>query len=296
MPFPDTSQMKRSEHSGDLILGGSIGVNRVLLYFRDNAYRPARYEWNIFLVNLFTVFRNVYHKDLSEDQILRAMDVDVGLLTTYFDAYKEVKQPIVPYVLAFYVPTYDKIPEKLRRPVTTDSAKHKQEMYAKVRARLPQKLQILRDDATSKVCVAPVGRLMLPHKELLRLINDQFKPALGPVTLQVLLLSHCPIDLHMSAKIQYMSLIESNVGTVKAPNEFGSKLTKAVRVPFNTYTHRLLGDPVHLEPLVVRKEKAKILEIAEKHKWYIRSPVEILKDIVDNTSVTKDQLTDLILT
>jgi len=288
--------MQRSTVSGDLILGGSVGLNRILLYFRDNAYKHVRYEWNIFLVNMFTVFRNVYGKDLTEAQILQAVDTDVGLLLTYFDAYKTAKHPTPPYVTVFYIPTYTKIPEALLRTHTSDAHKQFMDMYTKVCAHLPQHLTLAGEDTVSKVYLAPVGKTTFPHKDLLKIITDQCKPTIGATTPQVLLLSHCPIDLHLSARIQHLSLIESNTGAVKAPNEFGAKLEKSVRIPFHTYTHRLFGDSVHLKPLVVRNEKAKILEVAENNKWYIRSPAEILADIIKHTKVTKASLTDLLLT
>lgn len=285
--FPDTNHLDRSD-TGAIINGGSIGVNEVLSYFRATASMPNRKEWNIYLINMYTILRNVYDKNKSPAKLLEAIDRDIGLISTYIEAYKDYMPNTGKYVVLFYVPNYDAIPDTIRRSVT-EQIKAMNAFY-KTQVQRKYEKSITNISGNGAYLIAPVGtRSRYPHTELAYFINTECTKYIDRIKYPVIF-SHCPIDLHLGKALTTLDLIESYTADVKPRIEFGFKLTKEVRMPFLPITHRLFGDSVHIQPLVQRNLKTKMLELAQDNNWYLRTSYDIEKDVLANSEIKKEDL------
>lgn len=289
--FPDRSQLDKSDDGTEYIYGGSVGINRILGYFHDNAYKLGREEWPLLLVNLFTVFRNVYHKDLSDLELESLVTLDCDLLTLYVEAYASARPHIrhTPGIV-FYAPTYSLIPKELLRPLGP-AAQVQHDAYLRFRRSLGDGETNISHEGRSFRWVVPVGSEQLPHRQLLRWLaasgaRFEYIPGQDPV----MLISHCPIDLHIASRLPTVRLMESYQGVIKHPTAFGSKLDVGDDVPFNPYTHRVFGDKVHLAPMVKGADKKALLAKAHERQWQRLPTSEILTDITKTVDIPASEL------
>jgi hypothetical protein len=263
--------------NGDEILGSSIGLNKILLNLRDSARHFNRHEWDLILINLFTLARNVFEKTMKVNDLLKAIERDANILTTYFTAYTQYHQSR-PTIIAYYVPNYRSInKEILREP--TGRKLQLIELFEKVKSNLPQKSMITGypDPAVQEVLLTSPKSSLLPHlaipKELRSVISKSV------YIKNALILSHCVIDLHVSSTFTHLELVESYTGDLIKHDELGEKLVEGLDLPFNAVTHRIFGDGIHIKPLVKGKQMAALKEAAINNKWYLRTQKEIISDV-----------------
>lgn len=289
--FPSTEGLAKGQNN-EIILGGSIGLNKILLNLKEWANSPIHDIWDIYFINLYTVARNVWIKDIRLDQFMHGIDTDTDMIATYLEAYHTNSLGAKPPIIVFYVPTYEAIPLKYRRECVGNTLEFNN-LYDKVRARYPVKFSNISRSMASTLFFFPCNRNLYPHKELVYAMEEKFFGDFTYRSPKVLLLSHCPIDLHLYKRIHNFSLIESYTGQIKKLKDFGTKLVKDVDVPFNTYTHRLFGDSIHLTPLVSGKQKTLALDVAQKYKWINLTDSEILSLMVHKVGVKEALLSEL---
>jgi hypothetical protein len=294
--FPNIDNNPRGKN-GDIIVGASIGANRILLFFREQARKPNRPLFNVYFINVFTIARNVWGSsntlDMKIDEMMQLIDVDVEFLCTYIEAYHAHALSDSKPVIIFYVPRYDNIPIEARRTHTGNTLK----LEILYKAMLIKYGDLIKDISITEDSIrylAPVGYHTLPHRELWSYVESKAFGNIG-YSPEVLILTHCLIDLHLYRKIRSMTLMESYTGAIKMYKDFGSKLIDPdiVKIPFNTYTHRLFGDPINLEPLVRNKQKKEAIELAIARKWVNKTDSEIYSDIIRNLGI-KDSALSLV--
>jgi hypothetical protein len=93
------------------------------------------------------------------------------------------------------------------------------------------------------------------------------------------MISHLPIDYHIYKTIPNIQLLESFTGVILSVSDFGQKLIKEVKIPFNTTTHRLFGDSTQLMPLIKGKDRSKLIDVAKEFNWYVKTESEISRDV-----------------
>lgn len=292
MPFPSVEGFERSSVSGDVILGGSIGLNKLLMYFREHAFIHQREEWDVFAVNIYSLLRNVYTPGILVKDVLHRLEIETDLLATYYEAYAHQFHNN-PVTMIFYIPDYTKIPKEFLREHTGQQLEI-DHLYKQVCKHLPNKITHTSNHNNLHQFVVPLNKQICPHIELAAILKDQhiFQHHLPR---HILMLSHCVMDLHLSTHMsKSISLIESYTGLIKHLPEFGSKLVKDILIPFNNVTHRLFGDPIHLKPLISGRKKTELLGLASTHRWYLKTKYEILQDVrkVD-PSITESEITKL---
>jgi len=298
--FPDDSKFEKSKDGTEPILGCSVGFNRVLLGLRTQAYNPSRLRWSAVLISAFTVFRNVYTKEATLAELAVRFRQDIDLFQIYFDAYSTIAgNPPTPIPVVLYVPNYTAIPKPMRRdPNPTQDAIEKR--FAEFIRTLPGTESVVSTTVGSCVwCVSMGISTMLPHIQLAQWLQSKalMSPHFGyKHGLPVMIISHCPIDLHIQKRLPKTYLVESYQGVVRPPREFGRKLLHCDEtIPFNTATHRAFGDSIHLEPIVTREQRKTLLEMAVKKKW-IQQPAEaVMRDIITVTKTSVAELTKLSL-
>jgi len=271
MAFPSLEGMSYSTESGEPILGGSIGINRVLMFFRENSWKQRREEWELFVVNTYSMLRNVFKSGMSVNEAIRALDTDMELLTTYYEAYAHQFNNEQAHML-FIVPDYSKIPSEYLREHTGQKLEFEQ-LYKAIAKKLPQVKTDVSSLPNLTRHIAPCTT-RIPHHQLATYIRQDY----GHVR-RVLLLDNCAIDLHVHRRITaVVTLIESYTGAVKHLPDFGTKINCEARIPFNICTHRLFGDSVHLKPLVTGRKRTELMELANKNKWYLKTAYEIARE------------------
>jgi len=290
--FPATASLERSKDGSEIIAGGSIALNRTLNLLRDTAGTGT--PWRLWCINLYTLFENVCEDPMQPGpQLEAALQNEIWLLVQYIEAYAAHIPGIVrrPDII-FYAPDYGFIPKKLRRAISTETKGGKRQnaidvTFAAFRnARIMKQPPVRPDTPLTHPAYIPVGQGGYPHRDLVRWIRDHGR-ALSYIYNQepIALITHCPIDLHLRRYLRNVFLLERYTGNVLQPHEFGKKISTSPDVPFNTYTHQLFGDKVHLEPRVTGKLKAAILETAKEKKWPQRSESEIFSDILRLTKL-----------
>lgn len=288
--FPDESHMERSKDGTEPIRGGSVGWNTIFGLFKNRAASDQTPFATLFLINLETVFRNNYNKALSHKEIFDACVQDMDLFLVYFEAYLswvlrgKTSSPI-PVVL--YIPNYQAIPKDLLRSHPA-SWELMMSAYDVFRKKFPTTNTLSSQTQFTSRWVVPVGSTTYPHIELAHWVhNAALENQSGGYTWgdPVCLITRNVIDLHITRRIRSLLLLESYTAQIKTPDQFGSKLIKDVPIPFTVGTHRAFGDPVHIKPIVERKTKKELLELAVSHKWMTRSTDGILRDISSVTGV-----------
>jgi len=286
--FPNTTNLPKGDDDTP-IYSGSIGSNRIFYTLQQTAGSTRSPRWDLFLISIYTLVRNAYQKGINSTALEAMVDRDSDLYMTMIGAYCSYRRMTNATVL-FYAPDYSAIPKHLLR-VHTGHYAELDVLYQALYRKLPNKLVELTEESSTRKFLAKVGSGTFPHKQLpgiIRALYGGHRPygAIGTV-----LLSHCPIDLHLYKTIPSLDLLESYTAAIIHTDEFGRKLTKEVKIPFNTTTHRLFGDDIHLMPLLKGREKSKLIDLAGKQFWEIRTEGEIIENVTQSFStITQGEL------
>lgn len=291
-PFPSTKNLALSDDGSEFIYGGSIGINRILDMFRKNAvsydkmYRP-KFPWFLYLVSGMTLFDNIYEKNMTREAAAHRIQNEIDMLMTYASSYMSFFTKTPPTFLV-YLPHYDNLPRHLTRKILV-SKEYKWRLYMGVFSDINNNRLHKEQTNNGHLWFTRVGPKRFPHKELsdiVRRIPDHQAPKGTPV----FLLSHMPIDLHLSKTIPKLTLAERYTGLIKTQDQFGTKLNTKADVPFNTDTHRLFGDKHLLLPLIKGKKKTELETHIAENKWRLKTAHEIRQDILRQTDITPQHL------
>jgi len=277
--FPPTAGLETSKSdTSEFIYNGSIGSNRIFHTLRTMAGLTGNPKWDLYLINVYTLVRNAYTKGISQRDLEATLDKDVDFYMTFIGAYMSYLRT-TPAVVLFYAPDYSNIPKALLRK-TSGQREELDGMYIKILRQLPRKLMEATEDPLVRKFLIATSGSSFPHKDIPDYIRSIYGNTRNAGQLGTVILTHCPTDLHLMTTIPKLELFESYTGSIYPTSEFGRKLTKDVKVPFNTVTHRAFGDEVHFEALIKNRRKSEMIEIAAKHNWAIRTEREILLDIL----------------
>lgn len=293
--FPDESGLPRSEDGTKPILGASVGLNEILLTLKRRAGQDRRAHWGLVIVNTFTFFDSVYHKDSSQADLQEAFDVECQKFILYLEGYlSQTTSPDAPVTpVIFYIPDYSSIPATIARK-PNGRYKDMWAKYLKVVSRLPKDSKLTSySDYTARWGVRLRSKYS-PEIALNDWIHDRYmdKDLSGYIIGQpVMIITHCPVDLHLTFRLPRLELLERYTGEIKTLKEFGTKISSDPNVPFCLATHRAFGDKIHIEPMAKRGDKTKLLEQAAKNRWQTRTADYIARDISRTLTVTTEFLT-----
>jgi hypothetical protein len=276
MMFPDISNHPTSEISGKPVLGSSVGTNDILLTLRDLAGKSTRRNFSTFMVNIYTLLRNCFVPKGTYEELVTAVANDMDILFQYFQAYANYRAP-TKILVVFYAPNYGRIPPKFLRDKLPPQRQVMDDLYTILWKSLPEKPHVVVDTPMVRRLVVRCGKTIYPHAELAKMLRDDLK--MPEVNGDKCLISHCPIDYHLSGKLNNIFVIESYTGNLLSKSDFGKKLGRledGYSPPFTPVTHQIFGDSVHLKPLVSgTKKKTELLERAKAEKWAIKLDKEI---------------------
>ena len=279
--FPNTIGLERAKSDPEepIYSGSSIGSNKILYNFSKNAGLVGNPRWDLYLINLYTLMRNAYSKGITQKNIEQIIDTDINLYVTFIGAYSSYQRPIQ-VVILFYAPDYKAIPKELLRTFTGQRLEL-DNLYTNFKNKIPTKLMELTEDFHVRKFVVATRGGTFPHKELIGHLKSIYggNRIHGPIG--TVLISHCPIDLHMKTMLPEIELLESYTANILTSKQFGNKLTKEIpNLSFNMTTHRIFGDDIHLVPLIHGKQRTKLIEFAIERNWPIRTEKEITNDLL----------------
>jgi hypothetical protein len=290
MGFPSLETLDKSSDGSEYIYGGSVGINRILGFFRSNAYNDNKYNIRILIVNMFTLFRNVYKKDTSDAALEELLSTEIRLLSQYYEAYAyAMRTPTYRPILVTYIPDYESAIPKDILHKKSETAKVMHDTYERIMNSNFAKhvLDVSTSGMTAYIVMTSKG--IYPVRTIMKFIqenNAMWK--LSPVH-NAVLISHCPLDWYLlENNNMIISVLESYTGNMKFIYDIGERLSGSIHVPFNKYTHLLFGDKYHIGALVKPKDKKKMIDLAEKNHWTSRPREFIVSDICSHLQITPD--------
>ncbi len=275
--FPSTEGLAKSDISGDLIYGGSVAINLILNRLKETS--GVGQQNTLFLINTLTIADNVFDKTLSDKAITEAFTHDVDLLNLYIEAYsygfKDRKAPVI----VLYSPEYTAVPKQYARDNSANNNGRVLDFHRRIMTHFPKTPSFLKKTQDSVKCFVPCGgTAVLPHMELFDWLRQYGKDiGYGFNVDDVVLISHCLVDNHIGARLKNVKLLERYTGIFKTYETLSTKLEKSGVVPFNPYTHRLLGDDVLFASMVQGKRKKELIELAATERWVVQSDQTILR-------------------
>ena len=93
-----------------------------------------------------------------------------------------------------------------------------------------------------------------------------------------------PLDYHIYKSTSHYRLVQSFTGHVLKPDDLNHKVFGTDALPFNTYTHAVLGDNVDIKSSISPGIKKKLIEVASREHWNIHTS-QWTKDRLDEIGV-----------
>ena len=285
--FPDESKHPLAKDGLEVIRPDcSVGINRLLGQLKDWASEDAYPRFSIFLLNVFTMVRNVWFKDIKLNQVIAACNSEMDMFTTYLEAYLDkVAPPEFQLPVVLYYPLYEAIPSQLRRKPSPAYERFMSGYQLILRGMsLHAPPQIVHRGYKTHRWILPCPPSRLPRHTITPWLKEGVKKKfLGSYKVgdNIYLMTGIPVDLHLCFDFPNVKLWEYYTGTVKEPSDFGSKLNipKEISVPFTPFTHRVFGDPVSIQGVVEWKPRTDLLKKIAPNKWRMSSDRMKMEDL-----------------
>ena len=87
----------------------------------------------------------------------------------------------------------------------------------------------------------------------------------------VVMISSHPVDYHIGQMCRSFRLVKSYTGEVVWYKNLGVKIFDNENVPFNIYTHAILGDKEDVQSTIKGGSKQKLFQIAEEEEWSLKT-------------------------
>ena len=269
----------------------SVGLEAIVNVLQEWSNSRNSPKWDTTIVNVLTLIRNNFTKDDSVDAISNRVVKDMDMLAFSISAYHQNHNKLfTPYIL-YYLPDYSAIPKPHRREESETRYKINQ-----ICNRIKEKIQhtedlfLLSANPIASYFAFVGNGYAYPHQHVVdrvKYINNKLDTQrVSSLQRKYVLLSHCPLDFHMWSKIPF-KLFETYTGKMKDYKELGPKVFKVPHVPFNKYTHILFGDSIHIKPVIQRKIKKSLIDLAHKDRWYAKGDEAIKLSITNYDSSIK---------
>ena len=269
----------------------SYGVAPILSTFSNLSTKSTRPLWSLYMINVETLIRNRKEDMRHPEHVAKLVLSDMQVLAHYIAAYNALVQvqaltKRVP-IICFYFGHYENLPKAYIRekfPKGTEERWIVRDVLEKIIQKEPQQNTV---EDTSIVYALAGLKGTWPHKDV---VEDLAKITDGLQFRKMLMISHVPIDFHVYRTFQEFNLLESYTGTIKNIKMLGPKVFKDDNIPFNKYTHLLLGDKWYMKSLIDRKQHNRVKEKATKEHWALIPDKAVLASIIQMSIVPSDLL------
>lgn len=283
----------------------SFGVAPILNVLAVTSMKHTRSPWTLYLINLETLVRDRQNKTNvgKIGEIVRAVLTDIQVLSLYISTYNQIvrtkeitqREPTV----VFYLNNYNRIPKPYIKDSLPKGTDERQAVCAQLCTEIlnsppPNMYEDTRvlyafnhnESLLSKVSTIWKSEPW-PHKTLVHDLSGSI-PNLPHVT--TMMVSHIPLDFHLFRYFSNLQLVESYTGNMKMYNQLGKKVFGTEDIPFNKYTHLLLGDKWYMQPIINAKQRNTLKEAAIREKWKLQPDKTILDRIFHLQLVQKNLL------
>lgn len=243
----------------------SPGTHGVFLAMKNILKEPSC-KVDTILINVSTLVRNSYAKDLTLQQMREQFHTDIingaNTVTEVMGSNANIKQPTIVLYAARY---FDIIPLDHRRPFTDQRKKiHTltEEVIKNNHATKPAPHNVNNVTCLQINTIGSVAPATQLWNTIKKIKNTQ----------TVLMLSHVPMDWYLCLRNpNKIKIIESYHGKIKTLDDFGMKLFKKPNLPLHPGIHALLGDKDYICPSINIKEKRRLYELAEEEVWEFKT-------------------------
>lgn len=111
----------------------------------------------------------------------------------------------------------------------------------------------------------PINDKFLPWRHIMLELKDMKNNH------NVLMVSNHPVDYHVGSVSHTFRIVRSFTGEVVKYKKLGNIVFKTDIIPFNIYTHSIFGDKEDIKCSVSGNDKTKILDLAEKEEWALKT-------------------------
>ncbi len=262
----------------------SYGTATLIEAIKNQFNNPRIIPWSLYLINIETMIRNqkevgkVDPEDVAISVIIDCETFARYLVTNYQQygfAHGESRS-----VICFYISKYENIDSKYLKdklPKGTEERCAVRDSIINTVTKLG--FPDLSSDNTDVIfAVNECADKQWPHRELVNSLADKY-PRIS--FRNTLLISHVPLDFHLYKVFDNFTVLESYTGSFKHQRDFGNKVFGNSAIPFNKYTHLLLGDKWYLKQQVDDNTKKLIEQKASSENWNILPDKLILKSLLD---------------
>jgi hypothetical protein len=258
----------------------SYGIAPILGAISDVSRSGNRKAWNLYIVNVETLIRDRRDNTATTEQTARNVIVDCTVLAQYIATYNAIIQnthtKMTP-IICFYMGHYENIPTIYKREKYPKGTEERWEIRDRVGEIIATDGFIENFEGSDIIFSVEKEKHSWCHKTLLKSLGTRFDNIPFRTTL---LISHVCSDFHLYRVFKDFTILESYTGRFKGPREFGKKVFDSDVVPFNKYTHLLLGDKWYVKCQVDNKIKKEVKKRAESGQWNLLPDKSVLEQIL----------------
>ena len=259
----------------------SYGIAPILGAISDISRKHIRKVWELYIINIETLIRDRRDNASTPEQTARNVITDCTVLAQYIATYNNLsRSPTAKFnpVICFYIPQYENMDRKYLRDKFPKGTEERWVVRDRVSKIIADEGFIESFEGTDIIFSVEDGKKEWCHKSLLKSLaskydNIPFRPTL--------LVSHVCSDFHLYRVFKDFTLLESYTGAFKYPADFGKKVFGDENVPFNKYTHLLLGDKWYIKLQLDNKSRNALKKYAASHNWKVLPDKAILEQIVN---------------
>lgn len=248
-----------------------FSINPIIKTLSDKNIQKY-FKFNVFLVNIATLFRNNFEQNLPISQLKKAVESDLNTLIDYFKEYNNKQK-----IMILYTSDYSKY-------ISDESIRNNE--FVRLLFKINYgKLRIIQNTNTPNALYDQNNtKIISIYISDYRMI-DRLSPLINNVSFPVIaMISNVAWDFLIFEKYKG-AIIESFSGRVIEKNQIPLKVFKNKFIPFNKLTYRLLGDKSLFKPVLLRNKKKEFFRLAEEERFNIISQNKLKSILIKNNIV-----------
>jgi len=246
----------------------SIGTDVMMKKFVEEYHL---YKYGLVMINIGTLLRNWQTREISSFAMVDSFEREFRvLIEEVTGVMAETNAAVQPKVIIYAEDLVKCISKKNLRNQTETTKKLNKAVHI-VMSRRDKLFGSKGDGIVNGIPVRFVAiEHQLPHVHNALFSNIQQFTSHR----KVIMISHSPIDYHVSINLDDLILLESHTGNWRKTHTLSKKVfgERYAMIPFNPTTHLCLGDTKGcLKPLLSVKEKKELVALSESEHWNTRS-------------------------
>ncbi len=242
-------------------IGTGIMVNQLIAQLSSGAY-----DKDTIVININTILRNRYDSKSFTSVLQWVNDTHLEIQNLISELVDVMISANIsnPSIITYSADYSGMIPKMFWRPTTTTRSR-----YATATQMLAKRNMVVSTNRQVQYNFhylhgrAPIATQLI--HAIQRMQNRR----------KIYLISHSPIDFHICEKLKGVDILESYTGKTIDISELGQKVFKLDNVPFNQFTHVLMGDKEQYVSPMNRSDKKKFLALSVADRWNLKTKYQI---------------------